>query len=100
MVFYTFSLVANIISAPFNGLLAEKVEVHLGGRLPEQTSDWRKLLREFIPVMANELRKLLYIVITSYSIHYTKLYECSSGASATITGSGSGSTSGSGSGSG
>lgn len=65
VVFYTFSLVANIIAAPFNGLLAEKVEVHLGGRLPEQTSDWRKLLKEFLPVMANELRKLLYMVLWS-----------------------------------
>ena len=29
--FYGFTLVANLIAAPFNGLLAEKVEAYLGG---------------------------------------------------------------------
>lgn len=32
MVFFTFTLLANIIAAPFNGFLAEKVEVVVRGR--------------------------------------------------------------------
>ena len=32
--FYTFNLVANLVAAPFNGLLAEAVERHLTGRSP------------------------------------------------------------------
>ena len=35
---YTFVLVANIISAPFNGLLAEQVERYLTGKLSETRS--------------------------------------------------------------
>jgi CysZ protein len=35
---YTFVTVANLISAPFNSLLAEKVEFFLTGRVPKQTS--------------------------------------------------------------
>lgn len=61
-VFYTFSLVANFIAAPFNGLLAERVEKMIapaGAAPPPPTdSSWRDLL--FSPLA--ELRKLLYFL--------------------------------------
>ncbi|MCG2633500.1 MAG: sulfate transporter CysZ [Gammaproteobacteria bacterium] len=57
---YTFTLLANLIGAPFNGLLAERVELELTGQKPPDNSDWRTLLRNFGPDILNELRKLLY----------------------------------------
>ncbi len=62
VIFYTFSLVANVIAAPFNGLLAERVQKMVAptGSAPRPSADtnWRDLL--FSPLA--ELRKLLYFV--------------------------------------
>ena len=44
LVFYTFSLLTNLVAAPFNGLLAEAVERHLDGRSMEDAGGWRALL--------------------------------------------------------
>ena len=59
-VFFTFSVVANIIGAPFNGLLAEAVEHQLTGRRPSDHSSMGALIADFIPSILNELRKLAY----------------------------------------
>lgn len=61
VIFYGFSILANLIAAPFNGLLAEAVEAHLTGQTLE--GDWRQLLRDIIPSMMSELRKLLYFAL-------------------------------------
>ena len=62
VIIYTYTLVANAIAAPFNGLLAERVEklVDPGGRAPQPSAgpSWRELL--FSPL--TELGKLLYFV--------------------------------------
>lgn len=58
VIFYAFSIVANVIAAPFNGLLAEAVEYHLTGR--QLQADWGQLLRDVLPSLISELRKLLY----------------------------------------
>ncbi|MES9952915.1 MAG: sulfate transporter CysZ [Candidatus Thiodiazotropha sp. 6PLUC2] len=63
MVFYTFTVIANLIAAPFNGLLAEKVELYLGGELPNQTSGAKQLMREVLPSILSELRKLSYFLL-------------------------------------
>lgn len=63
VVFYTFTAIANLLAAPFNGLLSEKVEMALTGKAIDQGSDWRQLLREFLPSILSELRKLLYFVL-------------------------------------
>jgi len=61
VIFYGFSMLANLIAAPFNGLLAEAVECHLTGKsLP---GDWRQLLRDIVPSIMSELRKLLYFAL-------------------------------------
>lgn len=60
-IFYGFSILANLIAAPFNGLLAEAVECHLTGT--SLHSDWRQLLRDIIPSIMSELRKLLYFTL-------------------------------------
>lgn len=61
VIFYGFSIVANLIAAPFNGMLAEAVERHLTGRRLE--GDWRQLLRDVLPSILSELRKLLYFAL-------------------------------------
>lgn len=44
MVFFTFTLVANIIAAPFNGFLAEKVEVVVRGQDNFPAFSWGELV--------------------------------------------------------
>lgn len=61
-VFFTFTMVANLIASPFNGLLAEAVEVRLTGREPPPATPGR-LLKEAGIALASELRKLGYILL-------------------------------------
>lgn len=62
IIFYSFSLVTNFIAAPFNGMLAEAVEQHLGGK-PIDTGGWKALARDIIPSLLSELSKLLYFLL-------------------------------------
>lgn len=62
VVFYTFSLVANLVGAPFNGLLAEAVERELTGRRPADAG-WGAVLRELVPALLTEVRKLGYFLL-------------------------------------
>jgi CysZ protein len=60
---YTFTIVANLIGAPFNGLLAEAVEQHLTGRRPdEQATSLKGWLIEAPRDLWAELRKVLYFL--------------------------------------
>ena len=64
--FYIFNLIANLIAAPFNGLLAEAVERHLTGRSPPSAGrGWGVFVKEFGPTVIAELRKLAYVAIRS-----------------------------------
>lgn len=60
VVFYGFSFVANLIASPFNGLLAEKVERVLTGQTPGEDFHFKRLLKELVPTLIDELRKILY----------------------------------------
>lgn len=63
-VFYVFTLVANLIAAPFNGLLAERVEMHLrGGKAHEQPVDWTQFVASMPATLLNELHKFLFLAI-------------------------------------
>ena len=62
VVFFTFSLVGNLLAAPFNGLLAEAVERHVTGKGPLE-GGWKKLLKDLGLTIVSELRKLGYIVV-------------------------------------
>lgn len=65
IVFYSFTLIANLIASPFNGLLAEKAEALLTGRTASSEGDWAKLVRELPKTLAEEVWKLLYAVLWS-----------------------------------
>lgn len=60
MVFFTFTMVANIIAAPFNGFLAEKVEVVLRGTDDFPPFSWAELAAIVPRTLSRELRKLGY----------------------------------------
>lgn len=62
-VFYSFSIVANLIGAPFNDLLAAAVERELTGQATADDSDWHTLIKELIPNLLSELRKLWHFVL-------------------------------------
>ena len=64
--FYTFNIVANLLAAPFNGLLAEAVERHLTGRSPPSAEGgWRTFFRELGATLLAEVRKLAYVAVRS-----------------------------------
>lgn len=63
LVFYTFAIVANIIAAPFNGLLAEAVEKHLTGQPLPPDSSLVTVVKEFPVAILDEARKLLYYLL-------------------------------------
>ncbi|NNF66284.1 MAG: sulfate transporter CysZ, partial [Gammaproteobacteria bacterium] len=58
--FYTFTMIANIVAAPLNGLLAEKVErLHKpGSSLPQARPMWAEIPH----AIGHELQKWLYIL--------------------------------------
>jgi CysZ protein len=60
VVFNGVALVANLIAAPFNGLLAEKVEQILTGRPLDQNSSLATLSAAILPSLIDEIRKLIY----------------------------------------
>jgi CysZ protein len=61
---YTFSLLANLIGTPFNGLLSQAVENHVRGQPPPELPTGT-LLREMLRVLRDELRKVLYFALTA-----------------------------------
>lgn len=61
VVFFGFTLVANLLGAPFNGPLAARVESQLTrGPAPDSGLTW---YREAAVAVINELRKLLYFLL-------------------------------------
>lgn len=64
MITYTFTLVANLIAAPFNSLLAEKVERHLTGEFSTEDS-WKHVVKSIPKVLASEFKKMLYMLMWS-----------------------------------
>jgi CysZ protein len=61
-VFYAFTLVANLIAAPFNALLSERVEIMMTGQAPQGASGVKALVKATGQAVGSELRKLLYLV--------------------------------------
>jgi CysZ protein len=67
VVFFAFTLVANVFGAPFNGVLSEKIEQKLSNQidLPNESNSrgYLSLLQETGIGVSNEIRKLFYIAI-------------------------------------
>jgi len=65
LIFYTFSIMANIVAAPFNSLLSEAVEKNLTGKSMDAAAGWKKIIKEIIPTILMELGKLTYMLLWS-----------------------------------
>jgi len=59
--FYSFTIIANLIASPFNGILAAQVEKMLTGKLPEDHSG--SVLKEIVPALTGELGKIWYFLL-------------------------------------
>ena len=61
IVFYSFTVLANLIAAPFNSLLSAKIEAFLTGKNPEDinTDGFIKLI---FRTLTSELQKILYAI--------------------------------------
>jgi CysZ protein len=64
-VFYTFTLIANLLAAPFTGLLAERVEQRLGGRPPSAEASLWGNLRSALLAVRVQGAALLYMLAWS-----------------------------------
>lgn len=62
IVFFSFSVIANLLAAPFNGILAEAVETKLLGETPPNLS-WKEILKDAPKLIWNEIRKLMYVLM-------------------------------------
>lgn len=63
ILFYGFGLVANLIAAPFNGLLAEKVERLLTGQAIDEGAGLGTVLTQLVPSLVEEIRKTVYAIV-------------------------------------
>ena len=61
VVYYSFSLVANIIAAPFNGILSQRVEQMVAGKIVADES-FKELLAIVPRAIGRELSKLAYYI--------------------------------------
>jgi CysZ protein len=59
---FTFTLIANLIGAPFNGFLSEKVEAHLRESV-KSDSGILGILKTLPTALFSEIRKLLYFLL-------------------------------------
>lgn len=59
---YSFTIVANFVAAPFNGMLAERAERHLTGQFPSRgaTHGISGLIKSIPQSLGRELRKFVY----------------------------------------
>ena len=62
VIYYTFSIVANFIAAPFNALLAERVEKVLEGRPLPETSGWKAMVKNIGSTLTSEVKKVIYMI--------------------------------------
>jgi CysZ protein len=69
-VFFAFTPVANIIAAPFNALMSEKIEEQLTGR---PLSSDVSFARMAIDAIASQLRKLVYIMLWALGLFLISL---------------------------
>lgn len=68
ILFFTFTLVSNLLGSPFNGLLSEKVEGFLSGKPPQDTGGFRAFISTILPSILSELKKILYFLLIGIAI--------------------------------
>jgi CysZ protein len=61
--FYCSLLIANLIAAPFNGMLSEAIEKHLTQANSIPDVSWLEGIRQIAPALVNEVRKTAYFLL-------------------------------------
>ncbi|RLA00671.1 MAG: sulfate transporter CysZ [Gammaproteobacteria bacterium] len=62
IIFFSFSIIANLLAAPFNGVLAEAVETKLlGGTVPNLSL--KEIIKDTPVMLWNEIRKIIYLLL-------------------------------------
>ena len=61
-VYYTFTIVANLLAAPFNSLLAERVEKKLNGEDTPEFKGYKALAGTIAKSLGSETKKLFYML--------------------------------------
>ena len=61
-IFFSFSIIANLLAAPFNGVLAEAVEKKLSGEQLLSLS-WLEIIKDAPLMMWGEVRKIAYFLL-------------------------------------
>ena len=69
-VFFSFTPVANIVAAPFNALMSEKIEIYLTGKAPTSNISFAKMALDAI---GSQLRKLVYILLWALGLFLISL---------------------------
>lgn len=69
-VFFTFTPVANIVAAPFNALMSEKIEMYLTGKAPSSRISFARMALDAI---GSQLRKLVYIMLWALGLFLVSL---------------------------
>jgi CysZ protein len=69
--FFTFTVLANLVGSPFNGLLAARVEQHLTGAAPTERDG--PLWREVAPAIWGEVLKLAYFLTRAIPVLFLLL---------------------------
>lgn len=61
IIFYTFTILANLIAAPFNSLLSARIEAHLTGKEPNEINSDR-FIKLMYRTTKSEIQKILYAI--------------------------------------
>ena len=61
-VYYTFTIVANLLASPFNSVLAERVEKKLNGEPIPEFKGYKALAATIAKSLSSEAKKLLYML--------------------------------------
>lgn len=62
IVFFAFSLLCNLVAAPFNALLASAIEQRLTGQQTAEGTGPNQFILTIVPMMVNEIKKLGYFM--------------------------------------
>jgi CysZ protein len=66
-VFYSFTIVANLVAAPFNSLLAARIEMNITGQAPDNLNAEKILSLAFVQLamrsIGSEIHKILYFIL-------------------------------------
>ncbi len=69
-VFFSFTPIANIVAAPFNALMSEKIEIELTGKAVSSNISFARMA---IDAIGSQLRKLVYIMFWALGLFLVTL---------------------------